>query len=212
MGTMSPNIPQTYIIYSNVTGKPATEVEFIERLKHFSSSALLRVCSVLNMVLTQWVDGYDEDSHARLVRTFFHPTLANALLATGRPVFHRHQLLFVAQEALRHCEATHESPVTLPEAKEAGILLLMASELLASPPLRRSVASEELARRISSILPDMETNGPSTYHRKDSKEGVGGNLQSSGCRPNFPEPEFLPRVAQDRRQARHRLLVVASTR
>jgi hypothetical protein len=163
---MSPNIPQVYIIYREVTGKPATEVEFIERLKHFSSSALLRVCSGLNMVLTQWVEGYDEKSHARLVRTFFHPPLANALLATGRPVFHRHQLLFVAQEALRHCEVTHQSPVTLPEAKEAGILLLMGSELLASLPVKRSIASEELARRISSILPDMETNGPSTYHRK----------------------------------------------
>jgi len=55
------------------------------------------------------------------------------LLATGRPVFHRHQLLFVAQEALRHCEVARQSPVPLPEAKEAGILLLMASELLASP-------------------------------------------------------------------------------
>jgi hypothetical protein len=163
---MSPNIPQTYIIYREITGKPATEVDFIERLKHFSSSELLRVCSVLNMVLTQWVDGYDEDSHARLVRTFFNPSLANALLATGRPVFHRHQLLFVAQEALRHCEVTHQSPVTLPEAKEGGILLLMASELLASPPLKRPIASEELARRISSVLPDTETNGPSTYHRK----------------------------------------------
>jgi hypothetical protein len=100
------------------------------------------------------------------VHTFFHPALANALLATARPVFHRHQLLFVAQEALRHCEVTHQSPVTLPEAKEAGILLLMASELLVSPPLRRATPSEELARRISSILPDMEANGPSTYHRK----------------------------------------------
>ena len=163
---MSRNIPQVYIIYSDVTGKPATEAEFIERLKHYSSSALLRVCSVLNIALMQWVDGYDESSHARLVRTFFHSTLAEAVLATGRPVFHRHQLLFVAQEALRHCEVTHQSPVTLPEAKDAGILLLMASELLASPPLRRSVASEELARRISSILPDMETNGPLTYDRK----------------------------------------------
>jgi hypothetical protein len=118
------------------------------------------------MVLTQWVDGYDEKSHARLVRTFFDPPFAAALLATRRPVFHRHQLLYVAQEALRHCEVTHEISVTLPKAKEAGILFLMASERLASPPSRRSIASEELARRISSILPDMETNGPSTYHRK----------------------------------------------
>jgi hypothetical protein len=118
------------------------------------------------MVLTQWADGYDQDSHARLVHSFFHPTLATALLATGRPVFHRHQLLFVAQEALRHCENVHETPVTLPDTREAGTLMLMASELLAHPTVRRAASSEELARRISSILPDMETNGPSSYHRK----------------------------------------------
>jgi hypothetical protein len=161
-----PPIPQTYIIYREVTGKPVTNVEFISRLKQFSSSALLRVCSVLNMVLTQWAEGYDEKSHARLVRTFFHPSLADALLAAARPVFHRHQLLFVAQEALRYCDVTHQSPVTLLEATEAGSLLLMASELLASLPLKRPIVSEELARRISSILPDTETNGPSTYPRK----------------------------------------------
>lgn len=40
---MSPNIPTTYLIYSNVTGIPATEEEFVKRLKRFSSSALLRV-------------------------------------------------------------------------------------------------------------------------------------------------------------------------
>jgi hypothetical protein len=163
---MPPNIPPVYIIYRNVTGKTATEADFIRRLKEFSSSALLRICSVLNIVLTQLADGYDEESHDRLVRTFFHPTLANALLATHRPVFHRHQLLFVAQEALRHCEVTLPSAVSLPKAKESGTLMLMASELLASLPVKRNSPSEELARRISSILPDMETNGPSSYNRK----------------------------------------------
>jgi hypothetical protein len=44
--------------------------------------------------------------------------------------------------------------------------MLMASELLALPRTRGDTASEELARRICSVLADMETNGPSTYHRK----------------------------------------------
>jgi hypothetical protein len=45
-------------------------------------------------------------------------------------------------------------------------MMLMASELPARRVVRRPESSEELARRISSILPDMETNGPLTYHRK----------------------------------------------
>ena len=118
------------------------------------------------MVLTQLTDGYDEDGHTRLVHSFFPAKLARILLATGRPVFHRHQLLFVAQEALRHCENRNEIPVSLPDVRGAGIMMLMASELLASRASRRPASSEELARRISSILPDMETNGPLTYHRR----------------------------------------------
>jgi hypothetical protein len=163
---VSTNIPQTYLIYREVTGTLASEAEFQRRLRRFSSGALLRVCSVLNMLLTQWVDGYDKDTHARLVHSFFPTPLANALLATGRPVFHRHQLLFIAQEALRHCDNTHHTPLNFSDFRQAGIMMLMASELLARPAMRRPASSEELARRISSILPDMETNGPVTYQRK----------------------------------------------
>jgi hypothetical protein len=71
--TMSPTLPQTYVIYSQVTGTPATEAEFVKELKRFSSSSLLTVCCVLNMLLTQWADGYDEQEHTRLVHSFVHP-------------------------------------------------------------------------------------------------------------------------------------------
>ena len=163
---MSPTPPQTYIIYSQVTNIPVTEEAFLKRLKIFSSTSLLRVCSALNMILTQWADGYDDEGHARLVRSFFPPSLATLLLVMKRPVFHRHQLLFVAQQALLHCEVKHETPATLPNIKEAGTMMLMASELIARPTSRQLASSQELARRICSVLPDMETNGPTTYSWK----------------------------------------------
>jgi hypothetical protein len=161
-----PSVPVTYLIFKEVMGGRATYEEFVRRLKRFSRSSLLRVCSVLNMVLTQWADGYDEAAHARLVHSFFPLSLAVQMLATKRPVFHRHQLLFIAQEALRHCDDAQQELVTGPKWGGTGILMLMASELLATPRPRGATTSEELARRICSVLADMETNGPSNYHRK----------------------------------------------
>lgn len=163
---MSSNLPQTYVTYREITGSRADKQEFIQKLKRFSSKTMLGVCSVVNLTLAQWEDGYDEQAHARLVRTFFGPDLANALLAMRRPVFHRHQLLFLAQEALRHCEVGRQDQVRPSQNRELGILMLMASELLADPASRAPTRSQELARRIASVLPDMETNGPLSYHRK----------------------------------------------
>ena len=160
-----PPAPPTYMIFHDVSGVYATYDEFVRRLKRFSRSALLRVCSVLNLVLTQWTEGYDEKAHARLVHTFFPESLAVQMLDTGRPVFHRHQLLYIAQEALRHCEDTQE-PVTGSDLRGTGELMLMASELLVPIQQIAATTSVELARRICSILPDMETNGPLSYHRK----------------------------------------------
>jgi hypothetical protein len=159
-------LPQTYWIFKQVMGGRATYEDFVRRLKRFSRSELLRVCSVFNIVLMQWTDGYDVEYHARLVRTCFSPSLAATLLALPKPVFHRHQLLFVAQEALRHCNDEEKAAVVKPPWNRIGILMLIASELLAVPKPTGASPSEELARKISSVLPDMETNGPSSYHRK----------------------------------------------
>jgi hypothetical protein len=97
-----PSLPLTYLIFKEILGGAATYELFVHRIKRFSRSPLLRMCSVLNMLLSQRTDGYDEESERALVRSCFSPTLAVDILATERPVFHRHQLLFVAQEALRH--------------------------------------------------------------------------------------------------------------
>lgn len=160
------NLPETYVIFRDVSRTPANDAEFIVRLKRFSRSTLLRVCSALNIVLDQWEEGYDKNSHKKLVHSFFSQQLALQLLAIGRPVFHRHQLLFVAQEGLRHCDDSPQALIGGPDWGGIGILMLMASELLAKPRQTAPSKSEELARKVSSVLPDMETNGPSTYYRK----------------------------------------------
>src|ERR1019366_7669872 len=96
----------TYIIAKDLTGKGTTRAEFVERLKKFPRSAIIRLCSVLNLLLSKWTGDYDFDSHAKLVRSFFPPPIAARIIASRRLAFHRHQLLYVAQEALRHCTET----------------------------------------------------------------------------------------------------------
>jgi hypothetical protein len=45
-------------------------------------------------------------------------------------------------------------------------LMLMASQLLAVRRPKEAAQNLELARRICSVLQDMETNGPLGYHRR----------------------------------------------
>jgi hypothetical protein len=162
---MSP-LPNTYVILENVTRFPATYREFVETLKHFSRSDLLRMCCVMNLKLARGSVGYDTEAHALLVREYFKPDLAEKMIASGRPVFHRHQLLFIAQEALRHCEDVEQRPESPPPLDRIGTLMLMASQLLAVRRPKEAAQNLELARRICSVLPDMETNGPLGYHRR----------------------------------------------
>lgn len=94
----------TYIVAKDLTGKDTNRDEFIERLKKFPRSMVIRLCSLLNLLLSKWSGDYDFESHAKLARSFFPPPIAERIIKSGRLAFHRHQLLYVAQEALRHCD------------------------------------------------------------------------------------------------------------
>lgn len=155
--------PIPYLIFQEITGVPASADDFVRRIKQFSRGMLLRIIGIFNIIVTQWVDGHDESGQAWLVNQVFPRSLAMKILATRRPAFHRHQLLFIAQEALRQCDDAnkHEPPMN-----DIGLIMLMASELLVVRRPKGTTQSQELARRISSVLGDMETNGPSGYQRK----------------------------------------------
>ena len=155
----------TYLIHKNLTGKAVSREEFIQRLKSFSRNAVIRLSSILNIMLSKWEGDYDFDAHAKLVRMFFPPDIATKILETGRLAFHRHQLLHVAQEAMRHCSEETED-MSGPYYGNFGVLLLMASELLYCPLPPGKTPSEELARKICQILPDMEANGLQSYQTK----------------------------------------------
>jgi hypothetical protein len=155
----------TYIIARELTGRVTTEEEFRNRLRRFSRNSVVRLSSVLNLVLSNWAGDYDFDAHEKLARSFFPPPIATRIINSKRLAFHRHQLLFVAQQALRHCgDGARE--MTPPYWGGFGVVLLMASELLYTPVPHGGTPSEELARKVCQILPDMEVNGIQSYQNK----------------------------------------------
>ncbi len=84
-----PLVLMTYLIGRELTGGPTTQEEFRKRLQLFSRSAVLRLCSILNMLLPKWAGDYDFEAHAKLVRSFFPPRTAAAMIETKRLAFHR---------------------------------------------------------------------------------------------------------------------------
>jgi hypothetical protein len=155
----------TYLIGRELTGRATTHEEFRKRLQLFSRGAVLRLSSILNMLLSKWAGDYDFQAHAKLVRSFFPPRTAAAMIETKRLAFHRHQLLFVAQEALRYC-SDDARDMTTPYWGGFGVVLLMASDLLDTAFPSGGTPSEDLARKICRLLPDMEANGLQSYQTK----------------------------------------------
>jgi hypothetical protein len=156
---------KTYLILQDLTGKPVKEDEFRERLTRFNRSAVIRLCSILNLVLSQWSGSYDIVAHNKLVHSLFPGPVAKKIVASGRPALHRHQLLFVIQEAIRYCDEEARD-ISGPYWNGFGVVLLMASEILYRPLPKGATLSEDWARKISLLLPDMEANKSASYVNK----------------------------------------------
>lgn len=176
----------TYLLAKELTGRATTQEEFVKRLGRFSRSSVIRLCSIINMLLSKWAGDYDFEAHAKLVRSFFPPRIAAAMIGSGRLAFHRHQLLFVAQESLRHC-GENAREVRGRYWGGFGAVLLMASELLYSQLPPGETPSEELAKKICQILPDMEANGLQSYQIKIARSYATTSrfIDSFRAEPNF---------------------------
>src|SRR5262249_25353277 len=109
------------------------------------------------------------------------------MIKRQRVAFHRHQPLFVAQEALRHC--TEQGRDTKSRyAAGFGNVLLIGSELLYKEIPKGKTESEFWVRRICQLLPDMEANGIITsYSQKTFRSFLlmSRFLEQRHGQPNF---------------------------
>ncbi len=143
-------------------GKRSSAEEFNNELKRFPRNGLLRLCGIVNDLTANWSRKHDAVAQAKLIRTFFPPRIADWAIGTGRPMFHRHQLLFTAQEALKYCTIP-EGVIDKPYADGIGTVLLMANEQLAAPIPEIADPLERVAAIISGFIPVIEANRIHSY-------------------------------------------------
>src|ERR1700690_4297750 len=150
-----PPIFKTYVSYREINdGKTCSTEEFRDRLASYSLNPVLRGCSIVNTRLGSWTGKYDFKFHEPLVRATFKREIAEKIIASGRLAFHRHQLLYVAQEALRCC-TNNGRPI---ELRELGSLFLMASDQLHIAQPEPTNDADKLLYLISILLPTCEAN------------------------------------------------------
>lgn len=153
----------TYVDFREVNGgSPCTLGQFHTALQSFPRNLVLRVCSVLNTHVASWAGEYTPETQARLLPGFFLKEISDYIIASGRPVFHRHQLLFVAQEALRICHAA-ESDSDRRAWRGLGIVFLMANDQLGRTMPRIADSAENIAGMIASLVPTLEANNVQSY-------------------------------------------------
>lgn len=154
----------SYLDYREINGgKPSTLAEFQEELARFPRNAVARLCAAMNTVIATWIGDFNLEVQQRFIRSFFPPEFAEKIIATNRPVFHRHQLLFSIQQAFLHCTKIDE-PLPAPYFGGFGRVLLMASDHLHIPmPEGPAETSEKAAQVIVSLLPTLEANNFTNY-------------------------------------------------
>ncbi len=153
-----------YLDYREINGgRPSGLGEYQHELAKFPRNAVARVCAAMNSVIATWLGDFDLGVQQRLVRSFFPPELAEKVIATNRPVFHRQQLLFSIQQAFLHCKRIEE-PLPAPYFAGLGVVLLMASDHLHAPmPEGPMETVDKAAHVIVSLLPTLEANNSTNY-------------------------------------------------
>jgi hypothetical protein len=152
-----------YLDYREISGgKPSTLEEFRTELQRFPRNAVVRLCAVMNTIVATWLGDFNLQVQMKFVRSFFPPRTADRIFATNRPVFHRHQLLFVMQQALQHCSKA-DSPIVGPYFDGLGTVLLMASDHLHTPMIDRADLSDKALQVMVSMIPTLEANQVTHY-------------------------------------------------
>ncbi|HLJ41455.1 MAG TPA: hypothetical protein VKT50_08190 [Candidatus Acidoferrales bacterium] len=184
-----------YLLYADLNSSiPANSDEFQALLQTLPRNGMLRVCSAINAVIAGWNRKHDFQAQKPLISAFLQPAWAEKAILLERPVFHRHQLLFTAKEALKYCRAAEET--LTPRLFHVGKALLMASDQLNSGIPKTSSALDQVAAIIHSFVPVMEANRHSNYVNTIAR---GYFMNTDFIEPLRDNPDFVdaPRVFEN---------------
>src|ERR1700722_5229179 len=149
---------ETFITYRNFRGVIPTADEFRTRLSLYDRRQMMWLCAAISFSLDFVVGLHTEETHRSWVRRLFPPPEAEWILRNNANVFHRHQLLFLMQEAARFCPEIGDTPGAELPQREVGELFLMASDQINTPMSDLSEPDNPSLRLIRLMLPSNEAN------------------------------------------------------
>ncbi|MDP9161535.1 MAG: hypothetical protein M3O09_15050 [Acidobacteriota bacterium] len=154
----------TFVTYGLGRDRQSTIQEFRDALSHFSRDHVIYLCSAINAILRCWERGAPElESHAHFLRKYFQPAEAERLIEASQNssqyVFHRQQLLFVAKEAVLHCQEDGGADPLIQPPGPVGMLFLMANDQLNS-----EVQTGDYERTLSNALLEFIVTGEYSGH------------------------------------------------
>jgi hypothetical protein len=94
---------KVYLGYRDMFGQPSTQADLETILKRLNRSTMLRLLSGISFSLDFLIGKSSEAAQIAAIKAFFPEPSASQMVASNAAVFHRHQLLFLMQEVIKHC-------------------------------------------------------------------------------------------------------------
>jgi hypothetical protein len=147
-----------YLEYLDLYGQPSDRMQLEAALHNLDRATMLRLLSGISFSLDLLTGNSSEAAQKAAIEAFFPKPLASQIVAGGGVVFHRHQLLFLMQEVIKHCPDLGPPRPDSIQMGQLGQVFLMANEQLFSPAQPSGSAHDELLRLILDFLPISEAN------------------------------------------------------
>ncbi|HZU33808.1 MAG TPA: hypothetical protein VFB79_22025, partial [Candidatus Angelobacter sp.] len=149
---------KVYLPYSQVHGVKPDLMKLREALSLQDRATMLRILSVLNFSLNHLLTDPSEEAQKAAIRRFFPLALASEILRRDDVVFHRHQLLFLIQEAFVYCPDINPSEQNATSLTQLGDIFLIANDLLFTPAPGTNANDSGILQLILNFVPISEAN------------------------------------------------------
>jgi hypothetical protein len=149
---------KVYLRYRDMYGQPSDRIQLEVALHNLDRSTMLRLLSGIGFSLDLLIGNSSEAAQRTAIEALFPKTLGRQILANDGAVFHRHQLLFLMQEVIKHCPDLGAPERDSIQMEQLGRIFLMANDQLFQPVLPSGSSHDGLLRLILDFLPISEAN------------------------------------------------------